>query len=255
MCPEHAKPQQGGGSEHLAPTRGFRKTRHIWVELAHISPTHAGHYLKHADQFIDYQVRKAPCTSPVSDPARFCFRNLHVSFNIETRVSPYRCWTSSLYPTKIIPLPPSYSAGWGALILHNLSVVLWLPACLGSNPCPANTAWLLTSRIHGLMLDLTKKQTNTTYLYRARKPKCSALVTYYLILHLSSDFMSSVAVSFSPQKPQTEVLNCDRARPEPHQSSADTIPCSRVCSSSVVRLVNPLPWNPLSMCYINFIYF
>lgn len=199
MCPEHAKPQQGGGSEHLAPTRGFRKTRHIWVELAHISPTHAGHYLKHADQFIDYQVRKAPCTSPVSDPARFCFRNLHVSFNTETSVSPYRCWTSSLYPTKIIPLPPSYSAGWGALILHNLSVVLWLPACLGSNPCPANTAWLLTSRIHGLMLDLIKKQTNTAYLRQARKPKCSALVTYYLILHLSSDFMSSVAVSFSPQ--------------------------------------------------------
>lgn len=72
VCPEDTKPQQGGGSEHLAPTRGSRKTRHIWVELEHISSTHTGHHLKHAVQFIDYQVRKASWTSHISDTARSC---------------------------------------------------------------------------------------------------------------------------------------------------------------------------------------
>lgn len=200
VCPEHTKPQQGDGSEPLAPARGSRRTRHIWAEVAHIPSTHARHYFNHAAQFRDYQVRKAPCTSPVSDPARFHFRNLPVQANTKTRVSPYQCWNSSLYPTTIIPLPSIYSAGQGALILHNLSVVLWLPACLGSSSCPENTAWLLTSRMQALMLDLIKnKQINTLYLCQARKPKCSASLTFYLILHLTSHFMSSVTVSFSPQ--------------------------------------------------------
>lgn len=110
--------------------------------------------------------RDARC-SPTSTAAAVLLRDqkrthvseIFTSSNTEATASPSQYCNYPLHPTKSIPIPLGYSAGRGALIHHNLSVIPWLPAFLGRNPCPANTAWLLASRMQGLTFDLIKKQT------------------------------------------------------------------------------------------------
>lgn len=103
-----------------------------------------------------------------------------------------------LYPTTIIPIPLGYSAGRGALIPHNLSVIPWLPACLGRSPCPAKAARLLASRAQGFMSDLTKNQT----LFISAKPQSPVRSLGDLLPHSSPFFWFNVlhdCYVFSPK--------------------------------------------------------
>lgn len=101
VCPEHTNPQQGVGVRTWLQQEAAGRQDASGLSWHTFHPPTPG--IVWNMQGGSWSIRSgAPCTSPVSHPARVCFWNLRVPSNTETGVSPQQCWNSSLYPTIII---------------------------------------------------------------------------------------------------------------------------------------------------------